>query len=134
MIQKILLLMLAAVLVGCGQTASPTPTRSTQKAGKGIELYSWKGEAGDWRFALLPGTNRVKYTNEVTAKATDLEGIKSGLSHLAVGEEVFWTNRLDPGTGDEGSGLTFSLPPDDMVQAVKKTAEEYQLHLHVLSE
>jgi hypothetical protein len=131
MLRKIFLVALAALLVGCTPTATPTPARSTQKATKGMELYSWKEEAGDWRFALLLGTNRSKAASEVIAKATDLEGIKATLSRLAVGEEVFWTDRVNPGTGD---GVDFRLPPDDLLQAVKKTAEEYQLQLHVLGE
>jgi hypothetical protein len=40
---------------------------------KGYELYSWREKSsGDWYFALLPGTNRLKTYDEITAPQTQL--------------------------------------------------------------
>lgn len=92
------------VLTGCQgarQQSKPEPARSTQLASKGMELYSWKqfgtkpAQKEDWRFTLLPGTNRNKTLSEITDPKETIVGIdnlKKRLSSLPSGETVVWTD------------------------------------------
>jgi len=79
---------------------------------KGYELYSWKIR-GDWYFALLVGTNRLKTRREVSspkARVRGVEALKRKLDRLAEGEEVTWAGGLAPGA---------VLPPEKIVEEVK---------------
>lgn len=64
---------------------------------KGWELYAqFDTDKKEWRFGLLPGTNRIKTAEEI-ADATTLEGVRGlqkELSKLAEGEDVLLQNRL----------------------------------------
>jgi len=96
---------------------------------KGYELYSWQ-ENGEWRFALLTGTNRNKTAEEVLSPvsmvsaegwvhihATGVDGINAVLSRVPEGEFVSWLS--GPATPDAGA---FSLPPESVVEAVREHA------------
>jgi hypothetical protein len=96
---------------------------------KGYELYSWQ-EDGEWRFALLTGTNRNKTAEEVLSEesavtgegwvhihATGVDEISALLSRIPEGEYVSW---LTGPSGQSGDG--FSLPPEPIVQAVRDHA------------
>ncbi|HEY9075237.1 MAG TPA: hypothetical protein VIO61_01750 [Anaerolineaceae bacterium] len=111
-------LLMLLFLAGC--STAGTPTRSAQPAFKGIELYSWKPEGKDWQFSLLPGTNRLKSTEEVTASQATISGVtalKKHLASLAVGEQVFWHN------------LANEPVPEAIVQEIVQTCEQYQITL-----
>src|SRR5919206_1911803 len=86
-----------ALLVGCCQVGV---ARSTQAklphSMKGYELYSWRAR-GEWYFALLIGTNRLKTRREVRAPGARLRGVealKRRLDLLGEGEEVSWAAGL----------------------------------------
>ncbi len=67
---------------------------------KGYELYSWKSR-GEWYFAFLVGTNRLKTRDEVTSPRVRLQGVeavKKKLEQLAKGDDVFWSSGLVRGT------------------------------------
>jgi hypothetical protein len=71
---------------------------------KGVELYTWT-EQGDWRFSLLPGTNRLKSEGEIRAAAAALEGagdLKRALGKLPRGETVVWSGPEWPDEGRRG--------------------------------
>jgi hypothetical protein len=77
-------------------TAPPATTPETRAAG--YDLYSWKG--GSWYFALLPGMNRLRSSEEVKAPGTTIDGIsalKSKLKQLERGTKVTWSANV-PGT------------------------------------
>src|SRR5947208_5874400 len=68
----------------------------SQKAFKGMELYSWRDSSGDWMFALLPGTNRLKTEVEVKKTGNRIPGVKElekSFLRLAEGELVLWAHR-----------------------------------------
>lgn len=121
-------LLLTLLAAGCGPL--PTPTRTAELAFKGIELYSWANDAGEWQFALLPGTNRNKNMAEVQAEPVDLATVKEQLCELAPTEQVFWL----AGAYDEASGTwaQFLLPPDSLVQELEKHTRGCQVNLVVL--
>ncbi len=107
----------------------PPEQRPLPRSLKGYELYSWQ-ENGDWRFALLTGTNRNKTAEEVLSpesivspegwvhiRATGVDGINAVLSRVPAGEFVSWLS--GPGSPDNS---VFSLPPEPVVEAVREHA------------
>ena len=63
--------------------------RSEELAFKGMELYSWQSEAGEWQYAILVGTNRNKTLDEVRATSLDLQEVKATIEKLAINESLF---------------------------------------------
>lgn len=70
---------------------------------KGWELYSWFDRTCSARpslgsapntdsvcFALLPGTNREKTSEEIQKARVGIAGLEQRIAGLAAGEEVFW--------------------------------------------
>jgi hypothetical protein len=96
---KKLIFLFAFILISLGP-CNPGPGGTTgatlDLAFKGYELYSWQ-EEGEWVFALVLGTNRLKTHAEVTAEANHLDfpALMAKLAELPPGEQVFWlTNRI----------------------------------------
>ena len=63
--------------------------RPTDRAFKGVELYSWKQD-GDWLFALLPGTNGMKPEPVVKAGGLRLSELERRFAGCAEGESIYW--------------------------------------------
>lgn len=92
---------------------------------KGVELYSWKTKDGDWKFALLEGTNRLKSIDEIKSAADhveSLETIKKAISQLAIGETVMW-NPL--------KRAAFSMPDLMLRQEIIKSAQQAGIRLEI---
>ena len=108
---------------------SPQVSRAEETAFKGMELYSWQHEAGDWQYAILVGTNRNKTLGEVQSTPLDLQSVKTAIAQLAVGESLFWTNNVY----DTSSSQTVSLPfpPDTVINELKDFAREQQVDLYI---
>ena len=104
-------------------------SRPEQAAFKGLELYSWQDETGTWQYSILEGTNRNKTLEEVKAVALDLQSVKNTIAKMAVGESLFWTNRVhDPGSGQM---LQLPFPPDSVVDELTEFTREKQVELYV---
>jgi hypothetical protein len=59
---------------------------------KGWELYSWNSGT-EWRYSLLPGTNRVKNANEIYANPYTVNGreqLKLLIRSLPSDEDIVW--------------------------------------------
>lgn len=83
---------------------------------KGVELYSWQTAQG-WRFALTPGTNRVKTESEIKAASCvggveDMAGI---VSRLGDKQHVLWSH-------DKVAGLAY--PPAELVERIAASARK----------
>ena len=118
-----------ALLLGCGQ-ASLAQSRAAKlpHSMKGYELYSWKIR-GEWYFALLVGTNRLKTRREVSsprARVRGVEGLKGKLNWLAEGEEVTWAARARGGLAP-----WTVLPPEKIVEEVKNYCSRRGIILRV---
>lgn len=104
-----LLLVPLTILSGCAVEAP----RAARPMFKGVELYSWVDPATrNWRFALVPGTNRNKTAAEILSARDAVHSVaelKARISRFAPSESVFW--RVPAGGG-------FSLPPKDVVDGV----------------
>ena len=104
----VLLIHLASVS-GCANAGE----RPARPMFKGMELYSWQDTATrEWRFVLVPGTNRRKTATEILGSgdvAHSADALERDLSRLAVGETVLWSV---PATGE------FGRPPARVVEAI----------------
>ena len=95
---------------------------SLPKAMKGYELYSWS-VGGEWQFALLLGTNRLKSVDEIMAPSNTIGSVaelQARLAQLAPGEEIVWLTWTDD---------RLMLPPPSMVEAVKQACQDFNLEL-----
>lgn len=115
-----------ALLLGSGQVSSAQSREENlpPHSMKGYELYSWK-ISGEWYFALLVGTNRIKTRREVSSPRVRIRGVdalKRKLDRLAEGEEVTWAGRLRPWA---------VLPPEKIVKDVKNYCDGRRLKLRV---
>jgi hypothetical protein len=100
--------------------------RAAIPATKGYELYSWQVADGTWRYSLLPGTNRMKATDEVTAAAvviSDASALKRRLAALATNDQVFW---------HLPDAVKFSLPDPRVLEDLKAYCKELQIDLQVM--
>lgn len=114
-----------ALLFGCCQV-NPAQSRNAKlpRSMKGYELYSWELR-GEWHFALLVGTNRLKTRSEINSPKIRVRGIKAlkkKLSRLAAGEEVFWSAGMVSGT---------VVPPERIVEEVKNYCKRYGITVRV---
>jgi hypothetical protein len=100
--------------------------RAAIPATKGYELYSWQVADGTWRYSLLPGTNRMKATDEVTAAAvviSDASALKKRLAALATNEQVFW---------HLPDAVKFTLPDPRVVEDLKTHCKALKIDLQVM--
>ena len=104
-------------------------TRPSQTAFKGMELYAWQNEDGDWLFSVMLGTNRYKFVEEVQANALDIGGVGQRFCEMAVGETVFWTSGAVDASGDY---VSFPFPPADLVGRLREQATQCEVVLIVL--
>ena|SRR5215813_693452 len=100
---------------------------------KGYELYSWKIK-GHWYYSLLPGTNRTKTYEEITAPGVvkrDALGLKRELQKLPKGEEVFWKADAPPGVTKSPSGPLIEMkhPSRKRIKGIKAMCEKLGLRL-----
>lgn len=80
---------------------------------KGWELYSWNSGT-TWRYSLLPGTNRIKNTEEVWANNYAVDGreqLKLLLRRLPRGQEVLWLGPEWTSDNFDSPVNSFEFPP-----------------------
>jgi hypothetical protein len=125
-----IVLVLCGLLLNACNTLDTTPIRTADLAFKGMELYGWTNELGEWRFALLAGTNRLKTVDEVQSDTMDLASLKQSLCELAVSESVFWM----PSAQNEMTGLQVDLPlpTAELAAEIKEQAATCQVNLVML--
>jgi len=106
---------------------SPQSSRAEQTAFKGMELYAWQNKTGGWQYAILEGTNRNKTLAEVQTAPLDLEDVKIAIGKMAVGEALFWMNKVYDTSSSQIVNLPF--PPDTVVNELKDFTREKQVDL-----
>ena len=113
-----------ALVLACSEGAD-RPKGQPKLAFKGYELYSWQN-AGEWRFALVPGTNRLKDWSELNAAATTEGEVQRAIAKLPRGERVSWCpHRV------EGSGPSLEEPPPHRVELLLDIARRSEVDLIV---
>ena len=135
----VLIAALAAVIIGLLILGPPLwektrpwfgqSTRAEATAFKGMELYSWQTTDGEWRYAILEGTNRNKTMEEVQSVPLDLQDVKLAIGELAVGESLFWMNNAYVTSSDQPADLPF--PPESVVTELKDFAREKHIDLYI---
>ncbi|MEA2008629.1 MAG: hypothetical protein U9O54_05875 [Chloroflexota bacterium] len=94
--------------------------RATPKAFKGMELYSWQNDGGDWMFSIMPGTNRLKTVSEVKGNSLSLRGVKTKFCQMAKAEQVFWmASAQNPAMGE---AQAFPYPPEVIATEIETFA------------
>ena len=106
-----------------------TPQTPTQ----GYELYSWKIK-GHWHYSLLPGTNRLKSYEEITAPGVvkrDADGLKAELRKLPRGERVFWMSDAPAGASKSAAGqiLNVKHPSRTRIKGIKAMCDKLGIKL-----
>lgn len=122
---KTILLIFLSVVASLVVVPLQAQERSREKAFKGMELYSWKDSNGDWVFALLPGTNRIKPETEIKKQEKQIPNtneLEIRFSQLAEGEQVFWVNPDRKG---------FSYPNQSTIDKIIASAKKAKVELHV---
>jgi len=105
----------------------------TQPSMKGYELYSWKLK-GHWYYSLLPGTNRLKSYDEITAPGAvtrDAAGLRSALQKLPRGEEVFWMSDAPAGADKSSNGQSLNVkhPSRQRIKSIKAIFDKLGIKL-----
>ena len=107
-------------------------SRTTEKAFKGLEMYSWQDESGEWWFSILVGTNRIKTIDEVRFEPLDLQGANQRLCQLKIGEEILWSNWKVSSTSEDS--IEFSMPPQEVIDGLKERASTCRVELFISTE
>jgi hypothetical protein len=111
----------------------PPDTVTISHSEKGWEIYSWQQD-GEWWFAILQGTNRLKNYPEVISGPLTVNGIihlKSILDKFPEGEIITmigqnWLKAV------WGSGYyNLELPPESMISEITSNSEQRKLLLEV---
>lgn len=119
---------LLLVMIGLSACRPEIPEVEPTLAMKGVELYSWQTDAGEWRYSLLPGTNREKTLDEVQDAPLDQAALEAALDALPEGEMVFWVNWVN-----EARRAELAFPPENIVAEIMAFAIEVGVDLEVLN-
>ena len=130
MIRKQMIAAFAALLISLTAHAQNSLTSM-----KGYELYSWKIK-GHWYYSLLPGTNRFKSYDEITAPSVvrrDAAGLRSKLKELAKGDEVFWMSDAPAGASksETGQALNVKHPSRKRINGIKAICDKLGIKLRL---
>ena len=110
--------------------ASLPEERITESAFKGIELFSYQNEVGEWVFSVLVGTNVTKTYDQVLSDPLTIEELGDCLCKMAADEYVFWLNQALGSSADELL-YVFPTPPDSLIYEVENLAETCEINLWV---
>jgi len=95
---------------------------------KGMELYSWQTDDGQWAFNILYGTNRLKTIRETQSEGMDTAEVEKCLCSMAESENVSWINSaLDDATGKM---QPLPLPPEDIIKDIMARAENCRVNFN----
>ena len=108
---------------------SPPPRHVAAKGGdehflKGYEIYSWRDRRGRWRYALLPGTNRLKSQDEIFASPMTEAELSSHLAKLQELEDVSWCPPAQLRTHPR-----LEIPPKSVTKPLVESAKKHNIHV-----
>ena len=107
--------------------------QAPQASMKGYELYSWKIK-GHWYYSLLPGTNRLRSYEEITAPRTvrrDAAGLQSELQKLQRGDEILWMSNAPVGASKSVAGQRIDVkhPSRKRIENIKAMCDKLGIRL-----
>ena len=121
------MLLIVSLLAGCQQEVSATPERAEHTEYKGIELYSWQDETGEWKYSVAPGTNRNKTIDEVKSNPMSLDEVKAAIARMAVNERILWLTTI---YDNNGQVIELPYPPIEVIEKLREYASLYQVKLY----
>lgn len=103
---------------------------------KGYQLFTWK-QNGEWHYSLLPGTNRERTYEEITAPKTVIVGtpkFEEELNGLPRGSEVLWQSDAPPGVRRPSSGevISFKHPSRKRIERIKSHCDKLGIKLTLM--
>lgn len=99
------------IILGVLFLSLPVFSDQNLKSMKGWDLYSWKDKTSKIHYALLPGTNAQKITQQIlNADVGGITELKTKLSTLASDEQISWNNSITIDWFQGGKPLKLSLP------------------------
>jgi hypothetical protein len=106
-----------------------------QTAVKGYELFSWKVK-NHWYYSLLPGTNRPRTYEEITAPGVvrrDAAGLKAELEKLSKGEVVVWMADAPAGASKSAAGQVLNVkhPSRTRIKKIKAICHKLGIRLRL---
>jgi len=119
---------LAALLISLAAVCQAAQTATTDH-----ELYSWKVK-GHWYYSLLPGTNRSRSYEEITAPRNvrrDASGLQSELQKLQKGDEIFWMSTAPVGASKSVAGQRIDVkhPSRKRIENIKAICDKLGIKL-----
>ncbi|MCB0422905.1 MAG: hypothetical protein KDD61_18030 [Bdellovibrionales bacterium] len=112
----------------CQPYLPPYPSVDKDHFLKGAELFSWKEPGGYIWYALLPGTNRRKSSDELKKHRISYLYLEETVKQLPPQIEISWNfthSVSDP------SRLEFILPLKDKVESLSAKAKSSQINLKI---
>ena len=101
----------------CGQIQK---NEQHKHAFKGMEMYSWKNDQGEWVFSILPGTNRNKMIAEAKSFPMDIDLLEKCFCNIPVDENIFWLRFAQ--NSSTGEMEIFPAPPQELKNEVEMKA------------
>lgn len=129
---KLIPIICVLLCLGLISSASGENIRSTTKAFKGMELYSFV-EKGEIRYSLMYGTNRFKSPDEIRAASGNLNHLLKEIKTLAIGETIFWSDKSpeDKYHKTKIEGINFKYPDPNIMSQIKALCAQYGISLHI---
>jgi hypothetical protein len=106
---------------------SPASAEIRQLTTKGMELYSYR-DNGEWRFALMGGTNRFKFCSEIRNPrgALTLEQLERELRELAPREYLSWRSPDD--AAFKRNKCAVAYPEPEIVARIRRLSRQLELN------
>lgn len=118
----------------CGFAASQTSNPGSPL--RAFELYSWQDAKGVWYFNLMPNTSSEKSVDQVIDRKRALVGLnnlKTKLSALPKGSEVFWLDRIPSGSGPKAKGSEgLKYPPVVIIEEIRQYCALREIKVEIL--
>lgn len=106
-------------------------TLSFSNSMKGWELYSWKVQ-NNMVYSILPGTNRMKTTEEIiqnTIRVSSQDSLYLLLDRFAPEEYLFWTGNYSP--AETVPEVRFCLPNSSVIDDIRKYCLSKHINLYL---
>jgi hypothetical protein len=117
-----------------GAADSPPPSRDGHPSGhsmKGWEIYSWQEPSGDWLYALVIGTNRLKGEVEIRSAAVTEQVLRRQLEELPARESVFLHCAKNPPAPQLSPfrDLVLERPPKEVLDSLAELGSQRGLEI-----
>ncbi len=103
---------------------------NSQSSMKGWELYSFTEDGKNIKYALLVGTNRCKFPEEIRNAGVSYKKLLKGLKVLAKGERILWRNGVPRPC--VSAGIAFEYPQKKTVADLEAACKRLGISLAII--